>query len=56
VPTVPREIPARRQMIYFELDRNNEFWLRLPQSAGLAININGDLREGMEMECWAVRN
>lgn len=56
VPTVPREIPARRQMIYFDLDRNNEFWLRLPQSAGLAININGDLREGMEMECWAVRN
>jgi type VI secretion system protein ImpJ len=56
VPTVPREIPARRQMIYFELDRNNEFWLRLPQSGGLAINVNGDLREGMEMECWAVRN
>jgi len=56
VPMVPREIPARRQMIYFELDRNNEFWIRLPQSAGLAINVNGDLREGMEMECWAVRS
>jgi type VI secretion system protein ImpJ len=57
VASVPREIPSRRQMTFFELDRNNEFWVRLPQSAGLAININGeDLREGMEMECWAVRN
>jgi type VI secretion system protein ImpJ len=56
VPQIPREIPARRQMVYFELDRNNEFWSRLPRSANLAINVNGDLREGMEMECWAVRN
>jgi type VI secretion system protein ImpJ len=56
MPTVPREIPARRQMVYFALDRNNDFWRRLPESAGLAINVNGDLREGMEMECWAVRD
>jgi type VI secretion system protein ImpJ len=55
VPTVPREIPVRRQMVYFEFDRNNDFWRRLPQSAGLAIHVTGDLREGMEMECWAVR-
>ena len=55
-PTVPREIPARRQMVYFMLDQNNDYWRRLPNSAGLAINVNGDLREGMEMECWAVRN
>ena len=40
---------------YFEFDRNNEFWRRLPQSAGLAIHVTGDLREGMDMECWAVR-
>jgi type VI secretion system protein ImpJ len=55
VPNVPREIPVRRQMVYFEFDRNNEFWRRLPQSAGLAIHVTGDLREGMDMECWAVR-
>ena len=55
VPTVPREIPVRRQMIYFEFDQNNDFWRRLPQSAGLAIHVTGELREGMEMECWAVR-
>lgn len=56
VPTVPREIPMRRQMIYFELDRNNELWRRLPKSTGLAIHVTGELREGMEMECWAVRD
>lgn len=55
VPTVPREIPIRRDMVYFELDRHNDFWRRLPQSAGLAIHVTGDLREGMEMECWAIR-
>ena len=55
VPTVPREIPVRRQMVYFEFDQNSDFWRRLPQSAGLAIHVTGELREGMEMECWAVR-
>ena len=55
VPTVPREIPVRRQMVYFEFDQNSDFWRRLPQSAGLALHVTGELREGMEMECWAVR-
>jgi type VI secretion system protein ImpJ len=55
VPTLPREIPMRRQMVYFELDRNSELWRRLQTSAGLAIHVTGELRDGMEMECWAVR-
>jgi type VI secretion system protein ImpJ len=55
VPTVPREIPVRRQMVYFEIDRNNELWRRLPKTAGFAIHVIGELREGIEMECWAVR-
>jgi type VI secretion system protein ImpJ len=56
LPTVPREIPLHRGMIYFELDRNNEYWRRLPNSAGLAFHVTGDLREGMDMECWAIRD
>ena len=56
LPTVPREIPVRRDMVYFELDRHNDFWRRLPQSAGLGIHVTGDLREGMDMECWAIRS
>jgi len=56
VLTVPREIPVHRQMVYFEIDRDNELWRRLPTSAGLAIHVTGELHEGMEMECWAVRS
>jgi type VI secretion system protein ImpJ len=55
VPSVPREIPLHRDHVYFELERQNTYWRRLPQAAGLAFSINGDLREGLEMECWAVR-
>jgi type VI secretion system protein ImpJ len=54
--TVPREIPLRRDFVYFRLDRNNDYWRRLLTSAGLAIHVTGDLGEGMEMECWAIRN
>ena len=46
---------SARQMVYFEFDQNSDFWRRLPQSAGLALHVTGELREGMEMECWAVR-
>ncbi len=54
--TVPREIPLHRGMTYFELDRSNDYWRKLPSSAGLAFHVTGDLREGMDMECWAIRD
>jgi len=54
--TVPREIPLHRGMTYFELDRNNDYWRKLPSAAGLAFHVTGDLREGMDMECWAIRD
>ena len=53
---VPREIPLHRGMTYFELDRSNDYWRKLPSSAGLAFHVTGDLREGMDMECWAIRD
>jgi type VI secretion system protein ImpJ len=56
LPTVPREIPLHRGMTYFELDRDNDYWRKLATSAGLAFHVTGDLREGMEMECWAIRD
>lgn len=56
LPTVPREIPLHRGMTYFELDRANDYWRKLPASAGLAFHVTGDLREGMDMECWAIRD
>ncbi|MCS6781195.1 MAG: type VI secretion system baseplate subunit TssK [Geminicoccaceae bacterium] len=56
LPTVPREIPLHRGMVYFELDRANDFWRRLSASAGLALHVTGELREGMELELWAIRD
>ncbi|BCX16629.1 MAG: type VI secretion system-associated protein [Geminicoccaceae bacterium] len=56
LPTVPREIPLHRGMVYFELDRANDYWRRLPASAGLALHVTGDLREGMDLELWAIRD
>lgn len=56
LPTVPREIPLHRGMTYFELERGNDYWRKLPASAGLAFHVTGDLRDGMDMECWAIRD
>lgn len=56
LPTVPREIPLHRGMVYFELDRANDYWRRLPSSAGLALHVTGELREGMDLELWAIRD
>lgn len=56
LPTVPREIPLHRGMVYFELDRANDYWRRLPASAGLALHVTGELREGMDLELWAIRD
>lgn len=55
LPTAPQEIPVRRDMVYFELDRHNDYWRRLPSSAGLAIHVTGEMGNGLEMECWAIQ-
>ena len=52
---VPREIPLHRGMTYFELERRNEYWRRLPGSAALAIHVI-DVFPELVMECWAVRD
>lgn len=56
LPTVPREIPLHRGMVYFELDRASDYWRRLASSAGLALHVTGELREGMDLELWAIRD
>ena len=55
LPAVPREIPLHRGMTYFELERRNEYWRRLPGSAALAIHVI-DVFPELVMECWAVRD
>lgn len=55
LPSVPRQIPMHRGMIYFELDRQDEHWRRLSSSAGLALHIVDEFPD-LELECWAIRD
>ncbi len=55
VPHVPDEIPVRRQMVYFDFDQKSDLWRKLPGSRALTIHVAGSLRDGLDMECWAVR-
>jgi type VI secretion system protein ImpJ len=54
LPVAPRQIPFYPGMSYFELDRSSPYWALLARSAGIAIQVTGDL-PGLEMECWAIR-
>jgi type VI secretion system protein ImpJ len=55
MPVAPRQIPFHAGMTYFQLDRSNAYWQRLPRSAGLVLAVEGDWPE-LEMECWAIRD
>ena len=47
------QIPYHAGMTYFELDRSNAYWQRLPRSAALVVGVEGDWPE-LEIECWAL--
>ena len=55
LPVAPRQIPFHAGMTYFELDRSNAYWQRLPRSSSLVIGVEGDWPE-LEIECWAIRD
>jgi type VI secretion system protein ImpJ len=50
----PRQLPYMAGYVYFELDRNGEFWKELDNSGGFAIHVGGDF-PGLKMEFWAIR-
>lgn len=54
LPVVPRQLPYYAGRSYFELDRNNPYWVALAKSGGIAIHVAGDI-PGLEIECWAIR-
>jgi type VI secretion system protein ImpJ len=54
LPVVPRQLPYYAGRSYFELDRNNPYWVALAKSGGIAIHVTGDI-PGLEIECWAIR-
>ena len=54
LPVAPRQIPYHAGFVYFELDRNSEYWAQLETSGGFALHIGGDF-PGIEMEFWAIK-
>jgi type VI secretion system protein ImpJ len=54
LPVVPRQLRYYAGSSYFELDRNNPYWVALAKSGGIAIHVTGDI-PGLEIECWAIR-
>jgi len=54
LPVAPREIPIKRDFVYFQLEGNSPHWESLSASGGLAFHVSGDFPE-LELEFWAVR-
>jgi type VI secretion system protein ImpJ len=54
LPVAPRQLPYQTGYLYFDLDRNSEFWAGLETSGGFAIHVSGEF-PGLEMELWAIR-
>ena len=53
LPVAPREIPFHAGFNYFELERTNDLWRQLENSAGLMMHIGGEF-PGLVIELWAI--
>lgn len=51
----PREIPYKRNCVYFELIPKGSYWQSLSQSGGIALHIGANI-PGLVVELWAIRN
>ena len=54
LPVAPRQIPYHAGVVYFELDRDSQYWKQMTTSGGMAVHVSGDF-PGLEMELWAIR-
>jgi len=54
LPVAPRQIPYNAGVVYFELDRESNYWSKMTTSGGIAVHVSGDY-PGLKMELWAIR-
>lgn len=54
LPVAPRQVPYHSGVVYFELDRDSQYWKQMTTSGGMAVHVSGDF-PGLEMELWAIR-
>jgi len=50
----PRQIPYRTGFVYYELDKNADYWRHMQRSGGFAMHVAEGF-EGLELEFWAIR-
>jgi type VI secretion system protein ImpJ len=55
LPVAPRQIPYNAGHVYFELDKNSDFWKQLERTGALALHLAGEF-PGLAMEFWALRD
>ncbi|MEL6233026.1 MAG: type VI secretion system baseplate subunit TssK [Pseudomonadota bacterium] len=55
LPVAPRQIPYHAGLVYFELDRESQYWKQMTSSGGLAVFVTGEF-PGISMELWAIRD
>lgn len=51
----PRQIPYRTGFVYYELDKNSDYWRQMRTSGGFAMHIAEGFA-GLELDFWAVRD
>lgn len=54
LPVAPRQLPYHAGYVYFELDRDSQYWKQMSSSGGLAVHVAGEF-PGLDMELWAIR-
>jgi type VI secretion system protein ImpJ len=54
LPVAPRQIPYHAGFVYFELDRNSDYWKPLENSGGFAFHVGGEF-PGIDMAFWAIK-
>jgi type VI secretion system protein ImpJ len=54
LPMAPPRMPYFADFVYFELDRQSEFWKGLEATRTLVLHFSGDF-PGLQLEMWALR-
>lgn len=54
LPVPPRQIPYTAGSVYFELQKNGNFWAEIASTGAIALHIAGDF-PALRMELWGIR-
>ncbi|WP_159819849.1 type VI secretion system baseplate subunit TssK [Colwellia sp. 20A7] len=55
LPVAPRQVPYHSGYHYFQLDKQNNHWLKLQASGGIALHLSGHYPD-LEIELWVVNH